>query len=192
MAKPNKAAQEKAIEYKIEPTSKQEEPQPEPPKRPASPGLEGWNDLVGQRIEEAIRQGEFDNLRGHGKPLDLRRNPFVPEGKELAYDILANNKMAPTWIGERNTVLSLIEQWRTGFRHAATHYQTQAQTVTSEQSRQDLQERWETQSRRWEGELVELNKRINTLNIQQPLAHLEVYKLRLDDELARIGAGRVL
>jgi len=66
MVKPNKAAKEKAIEYKTEPTSKQEEPQAEPPKRPASPGLEGWNDLVGQRIEEAIRQGEFDNFHGHG------------------------------------------------------------------------------------------------------------------------------
>lgn len=93
--------------------------------------------------------------------------------------------MAPMfWIGERNAVLSLIEQWRTAFRHAATHYQTQAQTMTGEQSRQELQERWETQSRRWEGELVELNKRINTLNIQQPLAH-EIYKLRLDDECWR-------
>lgn len=75
MAKLNKAAKEKAIEYKTEQTSKQEEPQLSHPSDPL-PGLEGWNDLVGQRIEEAIRQGEFDNLRGHGKPLDLRRNPL--------------------------------------------------------------------------------------------------------------------
>ena len=39
--------------------------------------MEEWGDIVTQRIEDAIRQGHFDNLAGKGKPLNLNRDPFI-------------------------------------------------------------------------------------------------------------------
>jgi hypothetical protein len=53
-----------------------------------------------------------------------------------------------------------------------------------------LRQRWERQVAIWEAEILELNRRITTLNLQQPVAHLEVFKLILDEELARLGVSR--
>ena len=74
--------------------------------------MEEWADLVSQRIEEAIRQGHFDNLPGRGKPLELRRDPYVPEDQQMAHTLLRNNNLVPAWIGERKAVLASIERLR--------------------------------------------------------------------------------
>lgn len=49
---------------------------------------EQWNDLINQRIEEAMRTGEFDNLRGKGKPLNLAPAPHVPPEMQMAYQAI--------------------------------------------------------------------------------------------------------
>lgn len=154
--------------------------------------IESWNDPVGQRIEEAMRQGMFDNLRGQGKPLDLRRNSFVPEDQELAFHLLQTSGFAPSWITDRTALLEALEQWRLAMHKRALHYQAQLPTTTTESGRQALQERWALQLRGWATELHNLNRRIETLNLMQPIAHLEIFKLVLDGELARVGMKRVL
>jgi len=168
------------------------------PTDPATPAddpadvIESSNDIVGQRIEEAMRQGMFDNLRGKGKPLDLRRNPFVPEDQEVAFHLLENSGFSPSWIADRTAMLRHIEQWRAVLHKLGAHYQALLQTTTTEQSRQQLQERWDLQLSVWTTELQNLNRRIETLNLTQPIARLEIYKLVLDEELKRAGMKRVL
>lgn len=53
-------------------------------------------------IQEAIRKGEFDNLPGKGKPLDLEKDEPDPyaagEGSWIVNRILRENKVAPLWI----------------------------------------------------------------------------------------------
>ncbi len=46
-------------------------------------------------IEEAMRRGEFDNLPGAGKPLDLSAYFDTPEEVRLAYSILKNADVLP-------------------------------------------------------------------------------------------------
>ncbi|MDQ3247995.1 MAG: hypothetical protein M3Q45_02190, partial [Chloroflexota bacterium] len=77
-------------------------------------------------------------------------------------------------------------------RNMVSGYQTQAQATLGEQQRQQWQQRWASQLQRWDGEIRDLNKRINTLNLQLPIARLEIYKLLLDDELRRVGMTRTL
>ncbi len=183
-------AKAKADEYKAK-------VQDEFPAEPATPDdptdvIESWNDLVGQRIEEAMRQGMFDNLRGQGKPLDLRRNPFVPEEQEMAFHLLENSGFSPSWITDRTSMLRAIEQWRAALHKQGARYQGLLQTAATEQSRQQLQERWDLQLNGWADELQKLNRRIETLNLTQPIARLEVFKLILEEELKRAGMKRVL
>lgn len=57
-----------------------------------------WMDEL---IGEAIKKGEFDNLPGKGKPLDLEKDepdPYDPDGSWMVNRILRNNKVAPLWI----------------------------------------------------------------------------------------------
>ena len=154
--------------------------------------LEEWADVVTQRIEEAMRRGDFDNLPGRGKPLQLKREPFVPEDQQMAFKLLQNNDLTPAWIGNRRETLTGIETWREGMLRVANEARTAWQNASSDQHRQKVAETWARWLTRWEGELAEINRRINTLNLMQPVVHLEIFKLRLDDELRRAGVGRVL
>ena len=46
-------------------------------------------------IQDAIARGEFDNLEGKGKPLDLTAYFNTPEDIRMAYSLLKSNKFVP-------------------------------------------------------------------------------------------------
>jgi len=51
--------------------------------------------FIDEQISKAIKAGEFDNLSGKGKPLDLRAYFETPEELRLAYSVLKSNDFAP-------------------------------------------------------------------------------------------------
>ena len=51
--------------------------------------------LAEQRILEAQRKGEFDDLAGKGKPLDLADHSDVPADLRMAYHVLKNANVLP-------------------------------------------------------------------------------------------------
>ena len=53
------------------------------------------------RIEEAMRQGAFDDLPGTGRPLDLDDDALVPEELRAAYRVLRNAGFVPPEIEMR-------------------------------------------------------------------------------------------
>jgi len=151
-----------------------------------------WNDLISNRIEEAMRNGAFDNLRNKGKPLPNLRNPYVPEDQQMANDLLKNNGLAPQWISDRTTLLHALELFRMRLQAVALAYREEREEATSPIVRNEIRDRWAEQIERWQDEMDALNKRINVVNLQQPIVRLEIFKLRLDDELKRANATRVL
>lgn len=60
--------------------------------------MSSTQDLVERQIEQAMARGEFDNLAGKGKPLDLEDNPFEPLETRMMMKILKDNDFAPYWI----------------------------------------------------------------------------------------------
>jgi hypothetical protein len=70
-----------------------------------SPGLYA---LVERKITEAIARGEFDNLPGAGKPLDLDDDPLVPEELRIANRILRNAGFVPPELAQLAQVNQLI------------------------------------------------------------------------------------
>jgi hypothetical protein len=65
--------------------------------RPTRPtGAAGYIErLAEQRILEAQRKGDFDNLPGKGKPLELKDLSAVPEDLRMAYHVLKNAHVLP-------------------------------------------------------------------------------------------------
>ncbi len=59
--------------------------------------IDSWEGHVEQMIREARERGEFDNLPGAGKPLDLSDNPFAGEWQS-AFRIARNAGAAPLWV----------------------------------------------------------------------------------------------
>lgn len=161
-----KDALERAREYRAKKVEEQKAEGKESAIEKAAGPIQEWRDVVSQRIEEAMRDGQFDNLRNKGKPLKLERNPFVPQDMEMAYHILENNDLPPGWITERTTLLKDIDRFREKLRAKLSADRTKI-------------------SEPWREEIRALNKRIDNLNLIQPFAHLEIYKLVLEDEVQR-------
>lgn len=150
--------------------------------------LEEWRDVVGQRVEEAMRNGAFDNLRGHGKPLNLQRDPFIPEEQQMAYQIMKDNDLVPAWIDDRNEVLREIEQLRAEVRTTVEHVRAQWEASPRPETRMRLEQFWQNTIEHWTGQFRKLNSRITTVNLKQPLDFLEIIKPSLEHELHKSGA----
>lgn len=60
--------------------------------------MSSTEDLVEQQILQAQERGEFDNLSGAGKRLNLEENPMQPPELRMPFKILKDNGFAPYWI----------------------------------------------------------------------------------------------
>lgn len=69
--------------------------------------LSGYLKIVERKIKEALERGEFDNLPGKGKPLDLGDDSQVPEDLRIAYRILKNADCLPPEIQEKKEILQM-------------------------------------------------------------------------------------
>jgi len=63
--------------------------------------------IAEQRIREAMENGEFDNLKGMGRPLDLSDESWIPEDLRMAYKVLKNAGCLPAKLELRKEVMNL-------------------------------------------------------------------------------------
>ncbi|ABK17820.1 DnaJ family domain-containing protein [Syntrophobacter fumaroxidans] len=54
-----------------------------------------FDKIAEERIREAAKNGEFDNLPGKGQPLNLEDDSHLPQDIRLAYKILKNADCLP-------------------------------------------------------------------------------------------------
>jgi hypothetical protein len=73
-----------------------------------------FDKLVEEKIREAIEAGEFDNLAGRGKPLDLKPYFDTPEDFRLAYSVLKSSGFVP----EEAALLKEIEALKDALSHS--------------------------------------------------------------------------
>lgn len=66
------------------------------------------DELIERRIDEARRQGAFDDLPGSGRPLDLDDDRLVPEELRVAYRILKNAGYLPPEVEALRDVDALL------------------------------------------------------------------------------------
>lgn len=154
--------------------------------------LSEWQDLINKRLEEAMERGDFDNLPGQGKPLDLTRDPNEPAEMRMANKLLKDNDLTPPWIADRNQILAEVEMLRTEIEQTWAWYAKEYRTAALNVQREALNQRWQRALEAWEGRIVDLNRRILEVNLTLPIWRLEVLRLNLDRELAKIGANRRL
>lgn len=65
---------------------------------------------IEQKIREAIERGEFDNLAGKGKPLDLDAYFNTPEDLRMAFALLKSNEFVPEEVEIFKEISSLKEK----------------------------------------------------------------------------------
>lgn len=80
-----------------------------------------FESIVEKRIREAMEEGKFDNLPGHGKPLALDDDSHVPEDLRLAHKILKNAGCIPKEI-EINFEIRRMEDLIAGMEDVSDKY----------------------------------------------------------------------
>src|SRR5918996_2833962 len=63
--------------------------------------------LVEQKLLEAVSRGEFDDLPGAGRPLELDDDALIPEDLRLAYRVLKNAGFVPPEVETLNEIAQL-------------------------------------------------------------------------------------
>ncbi len=63
--------------------------------------------IADQRIVEAMERGEFENLEGTGKPIELEDDSLVPVENRLANRVLRNAGYLPEEVRLRNDIARL-------------------------------------------------------------------------------------
>lgn len=153
----------------------QEQEQPKR-KRLILPNLES---AIDKQIREAMERGDFDNLRGKGKPLNLERDPGVPEDMELAFNLLKNAGYAPAWIETRKEVDAAQEKLFTPLRRFL------ARPPAHRREREQLQAKVIEQFR---ASAAELNRQIDTFNLNAPTPQVHLRRIRIDSEIEKFLA----
>jgi DnaJ-like protein len=66
-----------------------------------------FEDIVEQKIRAALERGEFADLPGQGRPLDLASDTLVPEELRVPYRILKNSGFVPPQLETRSEIYDL-------------------------------------------------------------------------------------
>ncbi|OVA19447.1 DnaJ-like protein [Macleaya cordata] len=74
--------------------------------------------VVEQRIWKSMEEGQFENLPGKGKPLNLATNPHADPAEDTLYRILSQNGFSPEWVELNKEIRSQITEWRSALRKA--------------------------------------------------------------------------
>ena len=81
----------------------------------------GFDKIVEERIKNALKKGDFNDLPGSGKPLDLDEDSCVAEDLRMAYKILKNADFTPPEIEIKNEIKK-TEDLLTGMKDEKEKY----------------------------------------------------------------------
>lgn len=69
--------------------------------------------IIEEKILEAVKNGEFDNLEGAGKPQNLDEYFAAPEDVRVGYSLLKSNKFVPPEVDLLKEIGELKEKLET-------------------------------------------------------------------------------
>lgn len=141
------------------------------PSQPQGDLLRRWRSAVEEQLAEAAARGEFDNLRGTGKPLSLDSNPYAGD-RALGYSLLKSNHLAPPEIErgkEIDAELARAEAQLADLRRRRDLLHLRPEPAFAAERRAYMTLRDKTEARYAEA-LRAVNSKILSLNIVAPAA----------------------
>jgi DnaJ homolog subfamily C member 28 len=144
--------------------------------------MDKWENIAEKKIQEAMSEGAFDNLKGAGRPIDLSDDPFEPPDLRMAHRLLRNNGLAPPWIEEAKDLRVAIAKARAQLARAWEKYR-----LAVHQNRSGpAQECWEKALEAFRREARSLNQRVTAQNLKAPSMQVHTPCLNVDNEIEKI------
>ena len=151
-----------------------------------------WNEIVERQIVEAQERGEFDDLPGKGKPLNVTENPFADPEWRVAYKILQDNDFTLDWIELDKEIRAELEACRGQLLQSkcwcerAMAQLGHQESCWAQEEKARAQSTWEQALETFAGQVAQINKKIELLNLKVPLVNLQRLKISVDEEKLRL------
>ncbi len=152
------------------------------------PEDKSWDDWIEDKIRAAQEKGLFDNLSGKGKPLPDRRNPFLPEEEQLAYDLLRDSGHTLPWIEEGREIDARIEKARRLLQRRYRWYLAERDRHPGHELLM-LEQVWRGYRQAFEAEIKAINDSIRLYNLKAPTLSLHKNILILAEEYERLRSS---
>ena len=134
-------------------------------------------------IKKAMQDGQFDDLPGKGKPLNLDENPFADPEWELAHHVLKSSGFTLPWIETRQQIEKELAEARADLKRAWEWRQsTAAQIIPPAQ----VELQWQQRLSVFHEKVISLNQRIRDYNLEAPSERFHLLILNADKEIAAL------
>jgi len=144
------------------------------------------HDLVGTMIAEAMERGEFDNLEGAGKPLNLEENLFEHTDLHMVHKILKDNGFAPYWI----ELGKEIDTLRIKFNKDVDYFKRYTRIIFSEKRSSAAMRQYELKKNdfytKCREQLGEISKKILDYNLNCPVTQLGRANFDVNEEMSSL------
>lgn len=151
-----------------------------------------WQSQLDRAMQEAIENGELDNLPSTGKPLNLDEDPNVPSDMRLAYKIFKRNDMAPEWIEMYKTLEKKQGELLKKIKRLLDDQlrilgQAEIAPVGQKAAlRQNAQDFFDVGKRKLVKLVEQYNRMVSDYNLKSPVASTHQHYFNLDREIERI------
>jgi|DewCreStandDraft_2_1066082.scaffolds.fasta_scaffold00833_23 hypothetical protein len=146
-----------------------------------------WEWWVEQQIRQAQAEGKFDHLEGKGKPLKLDPEDATDPALALAHRLLHDQGLLPAWLEREQYIVDEIRLARRTLLRSY-HWCEWALAQPGADEAQ-VKGEWREAVAAFQDALEKINAQILTFNLELPpvLAHRQRSRLKLEDELRRLG-----
>jgi DnaJ family protein C protein 28 len=132
--------------------------------------------MVEDVIREAIERGEFDNLPGKGRPLNLNDDPLLDPMTSIVNRILRDNGLSHPLIEARRTMEAEAEECRNELKRAWRIRQRSGGSA----------EAWADAVRTFRARVRDFNRQVRIFNLKAPSPVLHGLALDAEEELRRV------
>jgi DnaJ family protein C protein 28 len=132
---------------------------------------------IEESIEQAMRDGQFDNLSGKGKPLRLDEHPYEDPEWRLAHHLLKESGFTLPWIQLRQEIEAEIAEAHAALRRAWEWRQSAAGETE-----------WRQAQQAYTARIEQINRRIRDYNMQTPSLNFQMPALNAAREIDRLQA----
>lgn len=133
----------------------------------------GFDRVVEDLIQEAMYRGDFNNLKGQGKPLDDKQsqNPYVDFVTHKINNILLENGFTPEFIMLHKEIREEIQQLKETLKLERQKLKYPAE--------QEDKIKWEHILAEYEKQVKEINKKIDKFNLIVPILSKQMMHIQL-------------
>jgi DnaJ family protein C protein 28 len=138
---------------------------------------------IEELIQRAMEQGEFDNLPGHGKPLNLEENPHEDPTWRSAYRMLKNSGFSLPWIETMKDIETDLERTRGDLARTWSWKQS---SMGASGGKEGEEEEWRRAVEAFRERIAAINRRIHDYNLEVPSIRFQRSGLNAEREIERI------